>query len=69
LKKFLYLVESKSSELYRTQINELKDEITDLKEKLRLDQNEMQNIEEERYNLFDLFYKISLTIIILGIIF
>jgi len=48
IENVLYLVESKSSELYRTQINELKDEIIDLTEKLRLDQNEMQNIEEER---------------------
>jgi hypothetical protein len=36
-------------------VNELKDEITELTEKLRFDENEIKNIEEERYNLFDLF--------------
>ena len=45
---FFYLVETKSSELYRTQINELKDEIAELTEKLRLANNNQKNIEEER---------------------
>jgi len=45
---FWYLAESKSSELSRTKINELKDEIVELTEKLRLAYNEQKNIEEER---------------------
>jgi hypothetical protein len=44
----LFLVEIKSSELYRTQLNELKDEIIDLTEKLQLAKNEQKNIEEEK---------------------
>ncbi len=45
---FLCLVESKFSVLYRTQINELKDEINELTEKLRESKIEKTNIEEER---------------------
>ncbi len=44
----LYLVDSKSSKLYRTQINDLKDEITELTDKLRLANEEQKNIEDER---------------------
>jgi hypothetical protein len=42
------LVESKSSGRYRTQIKELKDQIAELTEKLRLADSEQQNIEEEK---------------------
>jgi flagellar biosynthesis/type III secretory pathway chaperone len=42
------LVESKFSVLYRTQMNELKDEIAELTEKLRQANNEQKSLEEER---------------------
>jgi cell division protein FtsL len=42
------LVESKFSVLYRTQMNELKDEINELNEKLRQTTNEQKNLEDER---------------------
>jgi hypothetical protein len=42
------LVESKFSVLYRTQMNELKDEINELTDKLRQTTNEQKNLEDER---------------------
>lgn len=41
-------VESKFSVLYRTQMNELKDEINELTEKLRLATNDQKTLEDER---------------------
>jgi hypothetical protein len=44
----LSTVESKFSVLYRTQMNELKDEINELNDKLRQTIHEQKNLEEER---------------------
>ena len=46
-----YLVESKFSVLYRTQMNELKDEINELTDKLRQVTHDQTSLEEERDNL------------------
>ena len=47
-KLWVVLVESKFSVLYRTQMNELKDEINELTEKLRQATNDQKNVEDER---------------------
>ncbi len=45
---FCHLVERKSTKLYRQQITELKDEIAELTDKLRLANEEQKNLEDDR---------------------